>query len=391
METGRSWAAMHRVSLGSLVFMVAVGPFLSCCLQPTGGPGSNSGEPSRAGTSAAMGCTAFVLRHGGRILAGKNLDWPVGDGIVLANPRGLEKAGWSNGGETPASWVSRYASVTFNQLGRELPLGGMNEAGLVVEELSYAPARYPPRDGRPAVNELQWIQYQLDTHATVGDVVADTAVRIAPLLFGLHYMVADASGEVAVIEFLDGARVVHVGEAIPVAVLANDTYGNLLRYLGFHVGFGGERVVGPGPESPERFVRAAMAVRRLEGSERPGVTFESAFAVLDDVAQEDTQWSIVYDPVRLEVRYHTRANPRVRSVKLREFSGDCVDAPPGSHIDHPEVPGRAWSPWDSEQNGRLVGGVFDALGLFLDQAPPASVRTAIAAHVGKLRCVHRPQ
>ena len=36
---------------------------------------------------------------------------------------------------TPASWVSKYGSVTFNQYGRELPTGGMNEAGLVVETI----------------------------------------------------------------------------------------------------------------------------------------------------------------------------------------------------------------------------------------------------------------
>lgn len=29
-------------------------------------------------------------------------------------------------------WTSRYASVTFNQWGREFPMDGMNEAGLVV-------------------------------------------------------------------------------------------------------------------------------------------------------------------------------------------------------------------------------------------------------------------
>jgi penicillin V acylase-like amidase (Ntn superfamily) len=35
----------------------------------------------------------------------------------------------------PAKWVSRYGSVTFNQYGCENPTGGMNEAGLVVEQM----------------------------------------------------------------------------------------------------------------------------------------------------------------------------------------------------------------------------------------------------------------
>ena len=32
-----------------------------------------------------------------------------------------------------AQWQSKYASVTFNQYGVELPTGGINEKGLVVE------------------------------------------------------------------------------------------------------------------------------------------------------------------------------------------------------------------------------------------------------------------
>ena len=71
--------------------------------------------------------------------------------------------------EKPASWVSRYGSVTFNQYGREFPNGGMNEAGLVVELMWLDDTTYPATDGRPALDCLEWIQYQLDTAATLSD------------------------------------------------------------------------------------------------------------------------------------------------------------------------------------------------------------------------------
>jgi len=60
----------------------------------------------------------------------------------------------------PAKWVSAYGSVTFNQFGRELPLGRMNEAGLVIEIMWLTQTEYPHSDRRPALRELQWAQYQ---------------------------------------------------------------------------------------------------------------------------------------------------------------------------------------------------------------------------------------
>ena len=98
-----------------------------------------------AGPRVYLSCTAFMLRADSKVVTGKNLDWPVGLGSVLLNPVGLSKTAWVSPPDKPAAWVSRYSSVTFNQFGQEFPLGGMNDAGLVVEELSYWPARYPAR------------------------------------------------------------------------------------------------------------------------------------------------------------------------------------------------------------------------------------------------------
>ena len=41
----------------------------------------------------------------------------------------------------PARWTSKFGSVTFNQYGKDNPMGGVNERGLVIE-----------------VMELQWRQ-----------------------------------------------------------------------------------------------------------------------------------------------------------------------------------------------------------------------------------------
>lgn len=43
------------------------------------------------GAAAAAACTTFVLRDGELVLFGKNYDWSLGDGLLVVNPRGLER------------------------------------------------------------------------------------------------------------------------------------------------------------------------------------------------------------------------------------------------------------------------------------------------------------
>src|SRR5262245_599189 len=116
----------------------------------------------------ALPCTTFCMRGGSEMLVGKNYDWDIGDGLVIVNKRGLAKT--SMAGTNPARWGSRYGSVTFNQYGRELPSGGMNEAGLVVELMWLEATRYPTTRSLPVLGCLEWIQYQLDTAATLSDL-----------------------------------------------------------------------------------------------------------------------------------------------------------------------------------------------------------------------------
>ncbi|HEX8152968.1 MAG TPA: linear amide C-N hydrolase, partial [Thermoanaerobaculia bacterium] len=165
---------------------------------------------------AASACTTFCTRG----LFGRNYDFEIGYGMVLVNKRGMVKVATT---PKPAKWTSRYGSVTFNQFGRDVPTGGMNEAGLVVELMWLDGTRYPKADARPEVGTLEWIQYQLDTAGSVAGVLANMKhVRIAERGVPLHYLVADKTGDVAAIEFLGGEVVVHRGESLRVPVLAND-------------------------------------------------------------------------------------------------------------------------------------------------------------------------
>ena len=178
-------------------------------------------------------CTTFFIAKNGQLAFGRNYDWVTDAGILCTNLRGLAKTSTRMPEGGAVSWVSKYGSITFNQYGKEFPMGGMNEEGLVVEMMWLDGSEYPKPDKRPSLNVLQWIQYQLDNCASVKEVIATSKkVRISPQGNPpLHYLVADASGHSAAIEFLNGRMVVHQGQGLPLPVLANTAYATSSRLV----------------------------------------------------------------------------------------------------------------------------------------------------------------
>ena len=305
----------------------------------------------------ASACTTFCLREGGRIVFGKNYDWSVGDGLLVVNKRGVARKADAGGDPRPASWTSKYGSVTFNQYGRDFPSGGMNEKGLTVELMWLEGSRYPAADARPAVDNLQWIQYNLDNHATVAEVLnSDRTLRIsgsAPL----HYLVADRQGQVATVEFLDGRMVAHTGRKLPVAALANDPYAESLSEK----------------DGRSRFGRAAQRVRGFKAQGNDAVAY--AFETLDQVAQPGyTQWSIVYEVDRGRVHFRTRDRRKVRSLDLKDADFSCATPVRVLDLDA-DVQGdvaRRLVPYTREINRELVTAAFRKTA-FLSDTPKAEI------------------
>jgi len=142
-------------------------------------------------SNSTIACTTFCLRTKDQVLFGRNYDWNIGDGLIFVNKREVAKIASGGEGPNPAKWVSRYGSVTFNQYGRENPTGGMNEAGLVVEELWLADTEYPRDKKLPVVGTQEWIQYELDTSARVEEAIANAGkVRIDSDV-KVHFLIAD--------------------------------------------------------------------------------------------------------------------------------------------------------------------------------------------------------
>jgi penicillin V acylase-like amidase (Ntn superfamily) len=273
--------------------------------------------------AAALPCTSFYIYAGGDAVVGKSFDWSTSAGLVVVNKRGIAKEAMV-GDERPARWTSTYGSVTFNQYGRELPLGGMNEVGLVVEVLWLDESVYPAPDERPALGCLQWVQYMLDTCAAAAEAVATLEeVRVADDDTGrVHYFIADAAGGCAVVEFLDGKAVVSAGDVdMPARALANNTYDESLSFLSMYEQKEGTPDDIAGDGSLERFSRAAIAAAYFDSAPLDSATAaDYAAGVLDDVASPDySRWLIVYDVAEGRVYFRTRENMDPRRLEAAAF------------------------------------------------------------------------
>jgi penicillin V acylase-like amidase (Ntn superfamily) len=302
----------------------------------------------------------------------------VPDGLVVVNKRGVEKIALTD--DNPARWTSRYGSVTFNQYGREFPSGGMNEKGLVVELMWLDDTQYPAPDARGGLPTLQWIQYQLDRCATVDEVVAtDTVVRITSQGSArIHFLVADAGGACAAVEYLGGKMVVHRGGDMPCRALTNDTYEKSLAYV--HDGGALD-----GVRSLPRFARAVNDLKKNGDGETPPVA--AAFALLDDVAQGDyTQWSIVYEIGKRRIVFRTHLSPELRWVDLGALDFACgtpVQVDDVNETYSGDLTAR-FAPYSHELNQKLVDAAFSKTP-FLSAAPQKE-RDEMASYPERTTC-----
>lgn len=269
-----------------------------------------------AASTAAEACTTVAFLDPGRPIVAYNYDFPIGYGLVFINKSGLAKR--SEVPQSQAKWQSRYGSVTFSQFGRDNPMAGMNEAGLTVSQMWLDEARYEAADERPRVGVLEWMQYLLDTSASVEEALARGAEMRIESRIPLHYKLVDAAGNAAIVEFLDGRRVVSRGDGLPYPVLANSSYSNSVKYLTSI----GQTTAPAGSGSLQRFARAAASIKATapDGIEPVG----RAFATLASVAQPNhTRWSVVFDLKNLTVSWRSDKNAGIRSVGLADFDLSC--------------------------------------------------------------------
>jgi len=278
------------------------------------------------GVPKSKACTAFLLGEPENSVVGKSYDWHASHGMAMVNKRNVAKTAFVRSPEnTPARWRSQYGSVTFTQFGQELPLGGINEAGLVVAILWLDEAEFPTQSAKPVLNELQWIQYILDTANDIDSVLEQAKeVDIVNIYAEVHFLACDRFAECAAFKYYEGELKVYRPDDMPTKTLTNNPYSDSLRFLRQHTGFGGTRAIPNGDKSLDRFVRAAYLTETY--SETNGAARSYAFEVLNSVRSFRSRWQIVYDQqsqqidVRLPGLFH---QGHIRSIDASSFDYSC--------------------------------------------------------------------
>lgn len=278
------------------------------------------------GVRPGQACSTFVLRDNAELLLCTNFDHYSSNGLMMINQRGVGKRALVMPPRIPVEWVSQYGSITFTQMGKEFPFGGMNEAGLAIALMWLDDTRYPEQDDRPIINILQWIQYQLDNFSSVEAVLQSLdKMRFSLSRIKLHFMICDRSGNSATVEFLDRKVVCHESEALLVEVLTNDPYEKCIKFYSAYQEFDfEEQVAHTTMAHTDRFVKIA---KRLEDFRSININpaREYAFDTLTSVSVgkikgQCTAWSIVYDVKNGQIYFKTFENRNVRVVKLADFN-----------------------------------------------------------------------
>ncbi|GIP43541.1 hypothetical protein J45TS6_20000 [Paenibacillus sp. J45TS6] len=261
-----------------------------------------------------MSTAVFVNQDEVKLL-GKNQDVPYDGAFFFTNKRGVHKTAMIMPPDRPMQWVSKYGSVTVSQVSKEFPNGGMNEAGLVVEQTTLWKSSYPEPKDLPVIGELQWIQLMLDTCATVEEAKNKaTCIQIVNPLSRLHYMICDRTGKCAIFESIYGELSIYFEESLPVKVMANTPYLEAFKKFKDPEQKREKERSDYELNSMKRFTRAAEL---LENS-RANVSF--VYDVLQSIKREDTAFSLVYDIDQLKIYFTSNRFPGRKEICFQQIN-----------------------------------------------------------------------
>jgi penicillin V acylase-like amidase (Ntn superfamily) len=207
-------------------------------------------------------------------------------------------------------------------MGIDLPSYGLNEAGLFVVELALKGTHSLPDASRPNMFYAQWIQYQLDNFSSVAELVANLpkspVIDWWPDFMGSHFFVADAQGQTAAIEIIDGKLTVSTGERMKIPALCNGPYQDEEAKLGDYKGFGGARTFDLSSKSTwdTRFIRLAYRLAEYHADSDALAPMQFAWKTLDEVRAG--VWQLVVDATNRTLYFRTSECKSIKSIDLRQ-------------------------------------------------------------------------
>ncbi len=299
-----------------------------------------------AAEQQAAACTIFKLHDTSQTLVAHGFDWDTGKGHIVINKRGLEKSAIAAliGSENPVRWRSRFGSLAIGWVGQDMPTIGVNEKGFLAASLMLEGSRFPdsdPADPQPTISQVHVKQYLLDTCGSVEEALAVLAqTRImSTSRYGIHYFLADAGGNAATVDMLDGRMHIHHGSDLPVPALTNSAYTVGIASLQSGAATDRKTDVYGIATSEVRFASAARSIEAFAARES-GDDVAWTYTELDKVKKASTQWQSVFDLREHRLYLRTYGNLEVRTIDLDDFDLSCttpalyrdLDASPGPFL-----------------------------------------------------------
>ena len=287
----------------------------------------------------AEACTrALYVGPENRVLTGRSMDWKL---PMVSNlwvfPRGMERDGAA--GERSVTWTARYGSLALS--GYDIATAdGMNEAGLNVNLQWEVNATYPDDDGVTTTISLSvFPQYLLDRYATVAEAVTD--LRDSPILIQggevpvgppgraatVHVSMSDATGDSAILEFVDGEMVIWHDRSYQ--VMTNEpTFDRQLAIREYWEGVNPREFMPGTVRATDRFVRASFYINAVEQTSNARRAAAAVFSVIRQtsvpwgisIAEQPnlstTRWRIVADQTDLRYYVESVISPSVFWIDL---------------------------------------------------------------------------
>lgn len=310
----------------------------------------------------AYPCSRVLWNQDGKmVVVGRSMDWayPLPANLWLL-PRGIVRDGMT--GRSTLKWSAKFGSMVaadfiasdgVNEQG--FVADGVNEKGFAAHALWLSESDYGIRnESLPGLSIGLWAQYFLDNFATVNDAVEfvqKTPFQIVTILGqALHLVIEDATGDSAVIEYIDGKAKTYHSREYTVAT-NSPTFDKQIEQLKEYRMFGGEKSL-PGTTEPgDRFVRGAYYLKTLPKPADWWQCVTGVLSVIRNVSQpfgkadpsqpyiSATQWRTIADLTDLTYYFESTTSPYMIWVQLKQL--DFAQGAPVKKLDLIKNPVRA--------------------------------------------------
>ncbi|MBG2875157.1 linear amide C-N hydrolase [Proteus alimentorum] len=300
-------------------------------------------------------CTRLVyLGDNNQIITARSMDWKYDIGTNLwIFPQGMQRSG--EAGDNSIKWTSKYGSVIAS--GYDISTtDGMNEKGLVANLLWLAESDYPAyTKEKPAISISAWAQYVLDNFASVEEAVnaldSEPFIVLTDKVPGqdrmatLHLSLSDATGDSAIIEYIDGKQVIHHSKEYQV-MTNSPIFSEQLSLNSYWQQIGGTVMLPGTNRASDRFARASFYVNAIPKAQSSKKSLASVFGVIRNVSVpyglstvespeiSSTRWRTVADHKNQLYFFESALSPNTFWVNLKEIdfskeSGKVMTLPLG--------------------------------------------------------------